>query len=216
MQSPFHAETEPISCDDNLVLLSPQWLGDMMCKIVNLQLGNKKFEINRLKSFAHTGVMLKSDLQLCLLGKCELQPAEKEAFNNLLKILKCYCLIFQITKPLYKLLRLDCAPSKTEDLFLIPCKMKSEPITHFPKECYKFEFDFESYLPKEVYVHCVCKFLSKIAETEPLPEDKGRMKVDLSESRSVFFWFKLKNDLPLADWMIEMDETRHVLRFSVQ
>ena len=172
--------------------------------------------MSRLKSFEHTGVMLRSDLQLCLLDKRELQPAETKAFNNLLKILKCYCLIFQLTKPLHKLLHLDDAPSKAEDLFLIPCKMKTKPTAHFPKECYKFEFDFKSYLPKEVYVHCVCKFLSKIAETEPLPEDEGRMKVDLSESRSVFLWFKLKNDLPLADWMIEMDETRHVLRFSVQ
>ena len=187
-----------------------------MCKVVELEIGRDGFDRRNLKSFHNSGVMLKSDLQACLLGKRDLDLSEEnEPFKNLLKILQSYCLIFSLTKPLYKLLHLDITTD--DDQFLIPCRMpslasKSPP--KFPNECYKFEFDFMSYLPQEVYVHCVCKFLSEVAKAPP-NHHKDKQKLDLSKYCSVFTHIKLHEDSPLADWKIEIDESRHLLKFSV-
>ena len=213
--SPFKQIAEPPEPDcDDLVLLSPQWLGDMMCKVVQLKLGNKDFNMRRMKAFRHSGIMLKSDLQKCLLhDECPLEAHDAKSFNNLLAILESYCLIFRVLKPLYELLHF--ASDEKEDLFLIPCKMpissSKSDVLKIAKDCYKFEFDFQSYLPNEVYIHCVCKFLYKIAQATRLKED--RRKVELSDTCSIFCFFKLGESL--ADWKIEMDHDKHILIFSV-
>ena len=189
-----------------------------MCKIVELKIGNKQHNINRMRSFIKTGIMLKSDLQRCLLEKDNLD-GEVGPFTNLLKILHSYCLIFRLTKKLHRLLsehdEFDVAEG--EDVFLVPCRMPAaaKKPCKFPKACYKFEFHFEgSYLPQEVYVHCLCVFLSK-AELTQGDEEKRKQKLQLSESSSTFSYFRLEKNYPLADWKIEMDKEQQALIFSV-
>ena len=214
ISSPFAPKVSGSS--NSLVLLSPQWLGDMMCKIVQLKVGNERHQLESMISFHRTGIILESDLRVCLMGKDDggLVNSEEhlEQFNNLLKILEAYCLIYRLKKPEYKLFNLP--EDQKEQLFLIPCRMpesNSKPSFSFSKECYKFEFDFQSYLPEEVYMHCVCKLLSK-AQFEA---GKDKRKLELTQSCSMFAHFKLNDDCPLADWKIEMDKSRHVLKFSV-
>ena len=185
-----------------------------MCKIMQLKIGNKDFDMMNMKALCHSGTMMKSDLQKCLLhDECPLKAHGGKSFNNLLEILESYCLIFRVLKPLYELLYFPF--DEKEDLFLIPCKMpissSKSDVLKIAKDCYKFEFDFQSYLPNEVYIHCVCKFLYEIAKATGLTEDKR--KVELSDTCSIFCFFELGESL--ADWKIEMDHDKHILIFSV-
>ena len=185
-----------------------------MCKIVELKVGSESHNTRRMIAFQNSGVILKDDLQKCLLGPATSVEGNEAAYDNLLKILESYCLVFKLTGQLNKLLKLDQVTQA--DQFLVPCRMpiyRSDSVCPFPaKQCYKFEFQFQSYLPQEVYVHCLCVMLSKIGHS-PLPSEK--QKLQLSDSCSVLSYLKLKEDSSLADWKIEMDNERNALIFSV-
>ena len=177
-----------------------------MCKIVELGIGENSFDRETMKSFINTGVILKSDLQKCLM---ENDAVTTENFNHLLGILESYCLIYRLSSVHCHLL--DLRNGNDDDKYLVPCKMpqlKKEII--FPKVCYKFEFDFQSYLPEEVYIHTICQLMSEIDDSAF--DDKW--SIELTNTCTVFKCIKFK-DLPSADWKIEMDTKRHVLVFSV-
>ena len=210
ISSPF--KDREISPGDDLVFLSPQWLGSIMCKIVELKVGSESHDIRRMIAFQNSGVILKDDLQKCLLGPATSVEENEAAYDNLLKILESYCLIFRLTGQLYKLLKLDQATQAEQ--FLVPCRMRRpDSVSPFPKQCYKFEFQFQSYLPQEVYVHCLCVMLSKMGHSS-LPSE-SKQKLELFDSCSVLSYLKLMEDSSLADWKIEMDNERHALIFSV-
>ncbi len=142
-------------------------------------------------------------------------PIGDNAFSNLLEILESYCLIYMLSPLHCKLLELkENEVSLTEGNYLVPIKLPNElgpDKLCLKSDCYIFEFDFQSYLPNEVYIHTLCYFLSMLKDCEGVFDHDS---VVLTDSCSKFMNVKLES-LPKAHWLIKMDYESQTLVFSV-
>ena len=211
--SPFHQRPTTDSTlnknDSSLILLSPQRLGEMMSKIVELKIGVEGYDQRRMKALENKGVICSIDLKKCL----GITDDDSDAFKNLVQILTSYCLIYELNTDKKKLLLVrEDEEVLIGDLFLVPCCLparpqKSENIS-FPPKHYQFQFEFESYLPEEVYLHVVCQFLEWI--------DEETKEIVLTDSCCKFANIAIENEKDfLADWKIEMNRVKHRLIFSL-
>ena len=189
-----------------------------MRMIVELEIGGKGLSIEGSKSLENYGIIHKEDLLHYLsLEINSLVPAEQNFHASLLEVLELYCLIYPLNKLHCRLLGYLREKDDwfVEGSYLIPVKLPkhkdSKELSLFG-EYYIFEFDFQSYLPEEVYLYTICYFLSLMTYL------KGDLKpkyVTLTKSCSKFMHVCLGN-LPKAHWTIEMNETTRTLMFSVK
>ena len=194
-----------------------------MSAIVKMNLKDKSIiPASKIKCFDNYGILHCNDLIEYVRAKLGSDSiGDNERWSNVLEILQSYCLIYKLSPLHCKLLGL-----KLEDAhlasgnYLIPIKLPSE-IKEEMKEkvrftfadCYKIEFDFQSYLPEEVYVQTVCYFLEMI--TKLTANDFEMDYVVLSRNCSVFYYIQLEH-LPKAHWMIEMNNDTNTLNFSIR
>ena len=177
----------------------------------------------KTKLFKHYGIIHRNVLIMYLqnhpkFGSAGLTGDDTRCLN-ILEILESYCLIYMLSSLHCKLLGLESKDAHlAEGNYLIPIKLPVEIEINEEKricstfaDCYKIEFDFQSYLPEEVYVQTVCFFLKMMTKLEG---DFGKDYVVLSRSCSVFRYVQL-DDLPRAHWKIEMNSETNTLNFSI-
>ena len=195
-----------------------------MRMIVELEIGGKGLSIEGSKSLENYGIIHKEDLLHYLSSEIKSLVPEQNFHASLLEVLELYCLIYPLNKLHCRLLGYDLRGKDfreednwfVEGSYLIPVKLPrkhkdSKELSLFG-EYYIFEFDFQSYLPEEVYLYTICYFLSLMTDL------KGDLKlkyVTLTKSCSKFMYVCLGN-LPKAHWKIEMSEITRTLVFSVK
>lgn len=171
-----------------------------MSKIVELKIGREGFDQRRMKLLENKGVIGSADLKKCL----GITLDHEDAFENLVHILTSYCLIYELNTDSKRLLQLQVG----EKLFLVPCVLPESKSIAFPPKCYQFQFEFESYLPEEVYLHVLCQFLEWITE--------DTKEIVLTSTCSIFTHTALeRQNKYMADWKIEMNKENHRLIVSV-
>ncbi len=219
LSSPFRPKTTPSASATSTVLLSPQWLGDVMKCFVELDYG-KPLHTVKVKILNSYGIIHRDELMKYLQSSKINKglPIDDNAFSNLLEILESYCLIYMLSPLHCKLLELkENEVSLTEGNYLVPIKLPPKPDERDPdsfclkSDCYVFEFDFQSYLPNEVYIHTLCYFLSMLKDCEGVFDHDS---VVLTDSCSKFMNVKLES-LPKAHWVIKMDNESDTLVFSI-
>ena len=189
MASPFVKCSETTPNDSDLILLSPQHLGEMMSKIVQLKVGNirENYDQKRMKILRTRGVICSEDLKKCLSIS-----DSSDIFDNLVHILESYCLIYKLNDKILSLLLKN--EVLAADVFLVPCSLPPmKELVTFPAKCFEFQFEFESYLPNEVYLHVICKFL------ELVDNESTKTEIELTDSCCKFTFIKFDNDEFLSD-----------------
>ncbi len=192
-----------------------------MSAIVEMNLKDKSIiPASKIKCFDNYGILHCNDLIEYVRAKLGSDSiGDNERWSNVLEILQSYCLIYKLSPRHCQLLGLE---PKDEHLasgnYLIPIKLPSElkekmKVRSSFDVCYKIEFDFQSYLPEEVYVQTVCYFLEMI--TKLTKNDFKNDYVLLSRNCSVFYYIQLEH-LPKAHWMIEMNNDTNTLNFSIR
>ena len=196
-----------------------------MSVIVELDIKDKSIiPAEKITRFKHYGIIHRNVLIKYLQNHPRFGSGltdDDTRYSNILEILESYCLIYMLSSLHCKLLGLKESEDAhlAEGNYLIPIKLPSEIEENEEKricstfaDCYKIEFDFQSYLPEEVYVQTVCFFLKMMTKLEGDHFDNDY--VVLSRSCSVFRYIQL-DDLPRAHWKIEMNSVTHTLNFSI-
>ena len=181
--------------------------------IVEVDLGTKDLPTSKIKIFNHYGIIHHDELVKYLSTKFGCSSTDASAC--ILEILESYCLIYSLSTLHCELLGLKSKDACLADgNYLIPMKLQlatADSDDSLFSESYKFEFDFHSYLPTEVYVHTVCYFLNMMKHLEGEFESNY---VVLTSSFSRFLYVRLKS-LPKAHWKIEMNQETQTLVFNI-
>lgn len=175
--------------------------------------------LKKMKIVNHYGIIERKTLEAHLLSDLKAQNDSQPlvAISNVLQILESYCLIYKLSDLHHKLLGLP-SDLKNDDHYLIPMKLppfdtrRDKLVLH--SRGYKFQFDFQSYLPTEVYIHTICFFLSMLESVEQHSGADLPDCVVLTDSCSKFLFIQL-DDLPRAHWKIKMDQNLHNLEFEI-
>ena len=180
---------------DDLILINPRWLTEMMKKVVELKAGRGAEMTNAEQILLEdTGCA-----KLSLLKRCWSNLGDED-FHRLILMLQSFCLVYPLpkspekddTKPLCAqlnptpcvLLQPDQQSLKEEpgqsafslpslnQTYLIPSKLQEK---EFDKDQltkyfnFSFEFDFRGFLPVEVYHRLLCLMLKKLPQRSRKP-----------------------------------------------
>ena len=179
-----------------------------MRKIVDPKIGVKNLPVHASKSLNMLGIIHKPDLLGYLSSTVKSLP---NTHTNLLEVLELYCLIYPLSELHCRLLGFKPKDELlVKENYLIPVKLpESIDSCSLIQDCYSFEFDFQSYLPEEIYIYTICYFLSLITKLEGF-EPKY---VTLSKSCSKFMFVRL-GSLPKAHWTISVSKSTQTLVFK--
>ncbi len=204
---------------ENLVLLDPKWLIQVMKQLMELQ---KKRHVGKdAQELDNTGKAKESLLRDCWKGYYD--ERNEASFRQLCLMLQAYCLIYPIrsselisqppqasrsdptggsrpTQPLRSQSEGVEAPSP-DKLFLIPCKLRFEQ-EKCPVKLIDFYFDFCDFLPAEIYHRFICLMLAETKQAE---------KSEFSKS-----WCKFYEVLECPLLKVTMMEERHLLVVSIR
>ena len=205
------------------VVVRPRWLITLMKKIMALNLKSNCDGVNKSLVLQ---LKLTGEADLILLEQCWkdiLDDQNVMTLRQLCLLLKAYCLIFPLNKKRgngtevqsesEKAERNDSDSENNEDLngtneafnyFLVPSmlpeKFPEEVREKIPKNLWlTFYFDFEGFLPAEVYHRLLCNFLIKTK----------------SEYENFFSRNECILDSPEKTWRIVWKEFEHLLEVSV-
>ena len=206
-----HAELE------ELVLLDPTWLFHVMKNVVEL---NYRSPIERelVRELSETGVASSDLLKEAWSGYLR-EPIE-QSFRQMRLILQAEAVIHPIRiihesaleqSPRESVPKLEAQPpskNPTADEkveYLVPCKLPEE-IKKPPAKSSRwivFYFDFQKFLPEEIYHRLVCLMLS-VSQRK-----KSFDKPYLSQTMCLF------KNVDKIDWSIEFEREQHRLKISV-
>lgn len=196
-------------CD--LIVLRPEWLISVMKVIMELSPSKKILGVeSELVSYLDkTG-----EADLDLLTACwkdrisppESAPESRIDIHHLCLILQAYCLIYPVPS--------DSSGSNSDSVpaelgrskkskYIIPCKLPEK----IDGECLlpgssTFVFDFERFLPAEIYHRLICLAARK--------SNPSRGSPNLYSSKKCFF-----QEFSDTNWIMEMDPDRHRINFSM-
>ena len=184
------------------VIVSPRWMIKIMRKIVELdwiEEFHDDIQNAFLQELSCQGIADRHLLKER--WSDELETCEILSFSHLCLILQAYCLIFPIHSQDKVKESAECS-----EKYLIPCKFPLRPTSVVSEEEYalydfKVTFDFEKFLPSEVYHRLVCCLLMSAER-----EDNNVF----SQEESII------HDVRDCDWRVEHKATEHVLEVSMK
>ena len=205
---------------DSLVLLDPKWLIEIMKRVMELRKGDQKYPGEDIRDLKRRGIGNAS-----LLGKCWEGCYSESAgcsFKQLCLILQAYCLIYPLQPPPPGRSNSEPAtsastqepPSRSQSeadvnfpimmKFLVPCMLPSEPIPDDPIKKVTFFFDFNGFLPAEIFHRLICLMIARSAATQ------GRkITPEFSATQCRFY------NVEGRKWQLEMEPDCHRLKISV-
>ena len=194
----------------NLVVLEPVWLISVMKVIMEL---NRTSEGNRhlIIKLEDTGIASESLLREKWAGFYS-ESESGPSFHQLCLILQAHCLIFPLKgfqseiEPAPK--QLSSTNGQAIKSFLVPSKMPEkaeEDETGSDIPWVVFYFDFEKFLPEEIYHRLICIML---AYAEPHTSEEVTPK--FSKSWSCFY------AIDESHWKFEYQQKCHRLKVSIQ
>ena len=132
------------------------------------------------------------------------EPIE-QSFHQFCLMLQAECLIHPIHSSLPLLTTGEAASTDEEQLYLVPGKLPDE-MKEDPIECSRwttFYFDFQKFLPNELYHRLICLLLAELQLNKPLD------KPYLSKTICQFHY------IDECHWSIEFERAQHRLKISV-
>ena len=193
----------------DLVILRPHWLISVMKVIMELSLEKNEEGVpqSKLLTLTEDGI---ADIDL--LKECWKQYLPKSdspsaiTVHHLCLILQAYCLIYPVPLPKKAT---DCSLSSgnmaSEDVvqqFIIPCKLPKDlddkKCEMDPNYCCTFYFDFEGFLPEEIYHRLI--FL--------VPKTDTPSECCYSNKRCTLWLMDTK-------WVFEIEKEKHRLKIMV-
>ena len=140
----------------NVIILDPQWLAKIMTELMKVDCGCKD-----------NGLAKQSFLKSLWNGYLD-RSSQERSFHQLCLFLQAFCLIIPASSVNIS--------TNQASLYLIPCKLKGkdEPpqSPEYPEEWIQFYFDFNGYLPAEVFHRLSC--LLACDTTDPTHENTFR------------------------------------------
>ena len=208
---------------DSLVLLDPKWLIEVMKRVMELEKGDQKYLGEDIRDLNRRGIANASLLEKCWEG-CYSESAGC-SFRQLCLILQAYCLIYPLqpqpvappgrsnSEPAASATKQQ-LPSRSQSeadvnfpvtmKFLVPCMLPSEPIPDDPIKKVTFSFDFEGFLPAEIFHRLICLMIARSAVSQ------GRkITPEFSATRCRFY------NVEGRKWQLEMEPDCHRLKISV-
>lgn len=220
-----NAEREEL---DGKVIIRLHWLILIMKEIMKLDSDedNPGIKNSFVLNLEKSGVADKKLLKTCWEKYLSHSPGKME-LRHVCLVLQAYCLIYPIAhRKAGPVQSASCVGhseaepeqvdnggtlAKVEKKYLIPCKLPQD----YPKECldamesrhswFSFYFDFDGFLPAEIYHRLVCKLLQLV---DP---DAKRSKRPSCFSKTEC----IINDVEKKDWKVRHKESDHVLEVSV-
>ena len=144
----------------NVIILDPQWLAKVMTELM-------KVDYEDIRQLLNHGLAKQSFLKSLWDDYLDrsTQEGQERSFQQLCLFLQAFCLIIPASSVNIS--------TNQESLYLIPCKLKGkdEPpeSPEHPEEWIQFYFDFNRYLPAEVFHRLSC--LLACATTDPTHEN---------------------------------------------
>lgn len=186
------------------VIIRPRWLISIMRKVIELD-HSKAYEGITPASLQQLGEFGIADKHL--LEKCwneELKACGNLKLDHLCYMLQSYCLIFPIVSPERQLDKLEFEDSQR---YLIPCKLPNElDLSKYAEDFklfdFKVYFNFDNFLPAEIYHRFVCRLIM-IAK-------RNDRKNIFTKKESII------HDAKSWDWWVEYKASIHNLEVSIK
>ena len=189
------------------VIIHPLWLITVMRKIVELDYSKDREGVRpaSLQDLSVYGIADKHLLEKC--WKQELEACGNLKLNHLCFVLQAYCLIFPIESKSPEEQPGQSESTDCSQRYLIPCKL---PLTvdvsrlsdDYSLFDFKIYFDFEKFLPAEVYHRFVCRLI---------------MLADREDSKNVFTQAEcIIHHVKGWDWWVEHKALSHTLEISIK
>ena len=153
----------------NVIILDPQWLAKVMTELMKVDYGCKHNAQDICQLLDH-GLAKQSFLQSLWDDYLDrsTQESQQRSFQQLCLFLQAFCLIIPASSVNIS--------TNQGSLYLIPCKLKGkdEPpeSPEYPEDWIQFYFDFNRYLPAEVFHRLFC--LLACDSTDPSHENTFR------------------------------------------
>ena len=194
-----------------LVVLDPTWLIRVMQNVVELDY-RSSIKGPLIRQLHNTGVASSALLKEAWSGYLR-EPIE-QSFHQFCLMLQAECLIHPITFIPESAVEsesqalpttIEAASTDEEQLYLVPGKLPDK-IKEEPAACSKwvsFYFDFQKFLPNELYHRLICLLLAEFQRNKSLD------KPYLSKTICQFHY------IDECHWSIEFERAQHRLKISV-
>lgn len=225
----FLSEAQKAKLHD-VILLDPQWLADIMRELMKVKYGSSS-PAAAVRMFLTSGLAKESFLRS--LWKEYLDDSSQESFEQLCLFLQAFCLIIPasyvnmdttvavISTPTQMLSSVPTSTTQghTKSIaqdreFLVPCKLKGESSPPksppHPEEWLQFHFNFEGYLPAEVFHRLSCLLVIKSQK-----RDADTVLPPTAKNEFFYNYCSLRNILH-SDWWLEMLGEKHMLKVHVK
>ena len=215
----------------DVILLDPQWLANIMRELVKVAHGSNS-PAAAVRMLLTNGLAKESLLRS--LWKEYLDESSEESFEQLCLFLQAFCLIIPASYvnmdttvaliSTHTAMYSSVPPSTSQERpksvaqdreFLVPCKLKGESNPSKPpprpEEWLQFHFDFEGYLPVEVFHRLSCLLVIKSQSTA----DADTVSPPTAKNEFFYNYCSLRNIL-YSDWWLEMLGEKHMLNIYVK
>ena len=199
-----------------LIILDPAWLGKVMGAIVELDPSDPDFHGDRKPAMKLTKAGIASkELLMEVWGDILADTADRNrSFDHLCTILKAYCLIYPLKESTVRSLEDHSSTSESLETlsvrhFLVPCmlpdaeRIKGRDDNHW--DWIIFYFDFESFLPEELYHRLLCQLIAEFQRT-----NSNSLTPPQFSKRFCRF-----NNIYDCNWKVELLRDVHRLKISV-
>lgn len=194
----------------DMIVLNPDWLIQLMKVVLELDPTKQVQQLpgEKVKDLKNDGVADLDVLKYC--WEDFVSESTDIEINHLCLMLQAYCLIYptDVQSNADNSTPNHVATSGDNPIprYIIPCKLPPE-LTNIPKwtqKCATFYFDFNEFLPDEIYHRLICLALSE-AKT---PRRKANRNC---YSGKMCIFFNLLN----TNWVIEMERLKQRLKIGV-
>lgn len=197
-----------------LIILDPAWLGKVMSAVVELDPSDPDFRGDRKPAMKLTKAGIASkELLMEIWGDFLADTDDRnQSFGHLCTILKAYCLIYPLKESTVRSLEDHSSTSESSETqsvrhFLIPCMLRESTERRDDNHWnwIIFYFDFESFLPEELYHRLICQLIAEFQRT-----NSNRVTpTQVSKSLCRF------NNINGCNWKVELLRDVHRLKISV-
>ena len=179
----------------NLVLLDPKWLIILMRIVMELEHGDADFTGKDVRDLKLMGIARAALLRKCWGEYLPLDAGGDTLFRQVCLMLQAYCLIYPIRGG---------TDTITDDLkYLVPCKFPPEKIEKKDWPWVTFYFDFQGFLPMEIFNRFVCLMLARSQA------NKSHKQPEFSATCCRIY------QVEGCNWQLEVETHCHLLKVSV-
>lgn len=179
----------------DLVVLHPQWLMSVMKVIMELTMANNEIQLERsqIQTLEMDGIATLEVLNGCWK---QFLSKTKITIDCLCLMLQAYCLIYPIPSEKKKAIQKYIIPCKLPDnINKIKCRISK-------KNWETFYFDFNNFLPIEIYYRLICLLLT---------QSKPSRRSHNSYSKTACFFYNLWE----TNWKVEYEEIEKRIKVMV-